>query len=71
MNKLTTQQLDQLKSNYAYRLVDNMDMDGLITIACEAIEQNLKNYDEVDVREEIEECYGLSDLLDMIAEVKR
>ena len=35
-----------------------MDMDTLITFAVESIEQNIKNWDEDDVKSEILDYYG-------------
>ena len=64
--KMNQQQLDQLKLNYAEMIVEGMDMDSLITFAVESIEQNIKNWDENDVKEEIVDHYGedvLNDLL--------
>ena len=57
-SKLTTKQLDQLKLNYAELIVEGMDMDTLITFAVESIEQNIKNWDEEDVKSEILDYYG-------------
>ena len=64
--KMNEQQLEQLKFNYAQMIVDGMDMDTLIIFAIESIEQNIKDWDEDDVKGEIVEYYGeetLSDLL--------
>ena len=42
-SKLTTKQLDQLKSNYAELIVEGMDMDSLITFAlCANISRSAK-----------------------------
>ena len=57
-SKLTTKQLDQLKLNYAELIVEGMDMDTLLTFAVESIEQNIKNWDEDDVKSEILDYYG-------------
>ena len=57
-SKLTASQLDQLKLNYAELIVEGMDMDTLITFAVESIEQNIKNWDEDDVKNEILDYYG-------------
>ena len=57
-SKLTASQLDQLKSNYAELIVEGMDMDTLITFAVESIEQNIKDWDENDVKSEILDYYG-------------
>ena len=58
MTMLTTSKLDQLKLNYAEMIVEGMDMDSLITFAVESIEQNIKDWDEEDVKEEIIDLYG-------------
>ena len=55
---LTTSKLDQLKTNYAELIVEGMDMDTLITFAIESIEQNIKDWDEDDVKSEILDYYG-------------
>ena len=54
---LNEQQLDQLKLNYAEMIVDGMDMNTLITFAVESIEQNMKDWDEDDVKSEILDLY--------------
>jgi len=54
---LTTSKLDQLKLNYAELIVEGMDMDTLITFAVESIEQNIKDWDEDDVKSEILDLY--------------
>jgi hypothetical protein len=55
---MNQQQLNQFKLNYAEMIVDGMDMDSLITLAVESIEQNIKDWDEDDVKEEILDLYG-------------
>ena len=55
---LTTSKLDQLKFNYAEMIVEGMDMNTLITFAVESIEQNIKDWDEDDVKSEILDYYG-------------
>lgn len=57
-NIMNKEQLDQLKNNYAEMIVESMDMDTLITFAVEAIEDNIKDWDEEDVKEEILDLYG-------------
>ena len=57
-SKLNAKQLDKLKANYANLIVDGMDMDTLITFAVESIEQNIKDWDEDDVKSEILDYYG-------------
>ena len=55
---MTINQIDQLKSDYAQMIVDDMDMNTLITFAVEAIEQNLKDYNVDELKGEIIDCYG-------------
>jgi len=55
--KMNSKQLDQLKLNYAEMIVEGMDMDTLITFAVESIEQNIKDWDEDDVKSEILDLY--------------
>ena len=55
---LTPQQLDNLKSDYAWQLVDGMDLKILCQFAAEQIEENMKNYDENDLKEEISDMMG-------------
>ena len=55
---MNAEQLDQLKTNYAELIVEGMDMDTLITFAIESIEQNIKDWDEDDVKGEILDYYG-------------
>ena len=57
-SKLNSKQLDQLKLNYAELIVEGMDMDTLITFAVESIEQNIKDWEEDDVKSEILDYYG-------------
>ena len=63
---LTTSKLDQLKLNYAEMIVEGMDMDSLITFAVESIEQNIKDWDEDDVKSEILDLYDEETLTDLL-----
>ena len=47
---MNSKQLEQFKLNYAELIVDGMDMDTLVTFAIESIEQNIKDWDEDDVK---------------------
>ena len=67
-NIMNAEQLDQFKLNYAEMIVEGMDMDSLITFAVESIEQNIKDWDEDDVKEEILEYYGEETLMDLMPE---
>jgi len=55
---LTTEQLNELKCNYAEMIVDGMDIKTLCQLAVETIEQNMKDYEEEDVMAEIIDLYG-------------
>ena len=63
---MTPEQLDQFKFNYAEMIVDQMDMGDLITLAVESIEQNLKDYTEEELKEEILDLYDDSVLSGII-----
>ena len=66
---LTRLQLDDLKLRYAMRFVHGMDVDTLIDLATEYVMYNIKDDTEQQIREEIEEQYGLEECLDMVASV--
>ena len=55
---LTTEQLNELKCNYAEMIVDGMDIKTLCQLAVETIEQNMKDYEEEDIMAEIIDLYG-------------
>ena len=63
---MTNEQLQQFKFNYAEMIVDQMDMGDLITLAVECIEQNLKDYTEEELKEEILDLYDDSVLSGII-----
>ena len=65
-NSMNAKQLDQFKLNYAEMIVDGMDMDTLVTFAIESIEQNIKDWDEDDVKSEILDYYGEETLMDLM-----
>ena len=65
-NTMNAKQLDQFKLNYAELIVEGMDMDTLITFAVESIEQNIKDWDEDDVKSEILDYYGEETLMDLM-----
>ena len=67
-NTMNAKQLDQFKLNYAELIVDGMDMDTLVTFAIESIEQNIKDWDEDDVKSEILDYYGEETLMDLMPE---
>ena len=65
---MTKEQLDKLKDNYAYHIVDGMDMKSLITFAVESIAQNMETWTEEDVKDEILLAYDQETLNDLLAE---
>ena len=67
-NVMNAKQLDQFKLNYAEMIVEGMDMDTLVTFAIESIEQNIKDWDEDDVKSEILDYYGEETLMDLMPE---
>lgn len=54
---LTAEQLNELKCNYAEMIVDDMDLKTLMIMAYDVIVENLKDYSEEDMKEEIVELY--------------
>ena len=68
MNNMNAKQLEQFKLNYAEMIVEGMDMDSLITFAVESIEQNIKDWDENDVKSEILDYYDEETLMDLMPE---
>ena len=65
-NIMNQQQLNQFKENYTNMILDGMDMDSLVQFAFDSIMDNLKEWDEEDIKSEILECYDeemLNDLL--------
>ena len=63
---MTSEQLDNLKNNYAYHIVDGMDMNDLITFAVESIAHNMEMWDEEDVKSEIIDLYDEETLADLM-----
>ena len=65
---MNAKQLEQFKLNYAEMIVEGMDMDSLVTFAIESIEQNIKDWDENDVKSEILDYYDEETLMDLMPE---
>lgn len=57
MTKLNESQLFQLKENYVNMIIDGMDIDSLVQFAFDNIIENIKDWDEQDIKSEILECY--------------
>jgi hypothetical protein len=64
---ITTEQLDSLKDDYAWMIVDGLDLKTLCQLAAEMIADNIKDYDYDDLREEIVDCYGEETWTDMVS----
>jgi len=62
---LTAEQLEQLKCNYASMIVNDMDMKTLMIMAYDVIVENLKDYDEEDIKQEIFDSYGIDEQYDL------
>lgn len=66
---LNEAQFDQLKEAYAYMIVDDMDMKTLVQLAIDSIVENLKSYDQDELRDEIVELYDEEVLDNLLQEV--
>ena len=66
LTHMNDDQLDKLRDNYAYLIVDGMDMDSLITFAVETVAQNLDDWTEDEIKGEILEHYGEETLNDLL-----
>jgi len=67
LTNMNDEQLDKLKDNYAYLIVDGMDMDSLITFAVETVAHNLETWTEEEIKEEILDHYGEETLNDLLS----
>jgi hypothetical protein len=65
---MNEKQLEQLKANYADWIVEGLDMDSVITIAAESIENNLQDWTEDEIKEEIVDHYGEETLKSLLSE---
>ena len=65
-NIMNESDLFTLKENYANMIIDGMDMDSLVQFAFDNIMDNIKDWDEDDVKEEILECYDEEMLNDLM-----
>ena len=52
-NKMTSEQLDKLKSIFCLSVTDNMDIETLIEIVYEQLLKSYDSYNEIDMQEEI------------------
>ena len=66
LTQMNNEQLDTLKDNYAYHIVDGMDMNTLITFAVETIAHNMETWTEEELKEEIVDLYDEETLNDLM-----
>ena len=57
MRHITDHNREELISAYSNAIVEGVDMDGLIEMAVEGIEKNLKEYTNEQLESEIKETY--------------
>jgi len=67
MNK---EQLQQFKYNYCERIIEDMDMDTLMTLAHDLLMDAYDKCSEEEIKEEILDLYDEEMLNDMMEEVK-
>ena len=64
---MTTEQLNQLKSNYCEMIIDGMDMDCLVQMCHDLLMDSYASSSEEDIKQEILDLYDdemLNDLLE-------
>jgi len=67
---MTSEQLDDLKSNYCEMIMDGMDMDTLIQLAYDLLMDSYADSTEAELKEEILDLYDEETLNDLMEEVK-
>jgi len=56
-NIMNPEQLNKLKESYIEMILDGMDMDSLVQFAFDSMFDNIKDWDEEDVKEEVLDLY--------------
>ena len=56
-NIMNQEQLNTIKENYTNMIVDGMDTDTLVQFAFDSIMDSIKDWDEVDLKEEVLDLY--------------
>ena len=56
-NIMNPEQLNKLKESYIEMILDGMDMDTLVQFAFDSMFDNIKDWDEEDVKEEVLDLY--------------
>jgi len=67
---LTQDQIYKLTQLYAARVVDNMDMRDLCAFAIDTIVDNMNDYNESELMEELSHYYEDDELQELVEEVK-
>ena len=67
---LTNDQLSELVHAYAERVVDNMDVRDLCAFAIDTICDNMTNYNESELLEELGHYYDDEELQELLESVK-
>ena len=67
---MTSEQLDDLKSNYCEMIIDGMDMDTLIQLAYDLLMDSYADSTEAELKEEILDLYDEEMLNDMLEGVQ-
>ena len=63
---MTSEQLDDLKSNYCEMIIDGMDMDTLIQLAYDLLMDSYADSTEAELKEEILDLYDEETLNDLM-----
>jgi len=66
---LSNDQLSKLTLMYAERVVDNMDIRDLCAFAIDTIVDNMTDYNESELMEELSHYYDEDELQEMVEEV--
>ena len=67
---LTQDQIYKLTQLYAERVVDNMDIRDLCAFAIDTIVDNMNDYNESELMEELSHYYDDEELQELVEEVK-
>jgi hypothetical protein len=67
---MTTEQLNQLKSNYCEMIIDGMDMDCLVQMCHDLLMDSYSDSTEAELKEEILDLYDDEMLNDLLEGVK-
>ena len=63
---MSTEQLNNLKSNYCEMIIDGMDMDCLLQMCYDLLMDSYKDCSEDDIKEEIVDLYDEEMLQDLM-----